>query len=480
MSDNTILNRQLARRTFIKSLAGVGLLSTLQAEQLFAQTRAPVRVLFVLLQHGWGGGGGALGSISGSEFDFQLPDYWRPFDAIKQYCVFVDGLRGTFWGNAHDVSYSDILTAAVPIRAANEPSLGGPFPLPVAPSIDFLLEEYHRMPALRLSARYASWGAAHHPLSFNRRLENLGYYRTAYDAYHSVFASASAPEQTDTSVDPVVAELFPYLSQDAQRIVQNIQTGDATQRNKLLGYLDAVAAVQQKAEARAPVGAGSATLRNIPTRDQPLGQEIDQCLDMVRVAFSNDTHRVAVLGMGEQNNAFNWTDEAGMRHVGHSSYTGDFHHDVAHYNEGKPRDAELAYIGWTQYYAQKIANFALQLQNTVDVDGKPMLDNTVIVLSGEVGNGTHDRRHKPHVVIGGGGGAIQTGRWYQTPRIDARNIGSRDASGTYHSIASTTSWLGGQHSHFSHADLFTRIANLAGLNIPSVGIDSMNVGPLEI
>lgn len=480
MPDTTFPNRQLARRSFIKSLAGLGLLSTLQAEQLFAQTRAPVRVLFVPLQHGWGGGGGSLGSISGSEFEFQLPDYWRPFDAIKQHCVFVDGLRGTFWGNAHDASYSDILTAAVPVNAANEPSLGGPFPMPVAPSIDFLLEEYYRMPALRLSARYSSWGAAYHPLSFNRRQENLGYYRTAYEAYNSVFTSTSAPEQIDTSVDPVVAELFPYLSQDTQRIIQTIRTGDETQRNKLLGYLDAVTAVQQKAEARASGGAATAMLRNVPARVQSLGQEIDHCLDMVRVAFSNDTHRVAVVGMGEQNNAFTWTNEAGVNHVGHSSYTGDFHHDVAHYNEGKPRDAELAYIGWTQYYAQKIANFALDLHNTVDTDGKPLLDNTVIVLTGEVGNGTHDRRHKPHIVIGGGGGAIRTGRWYQTPRADARDIGSRDAGGTYRSIASTTSWLGGQHSHFSHADLFTRIANLAGLNIPSVGIDSMNVGPLDI
>jgi hypothetical protein len=181
-----------------------------------------------------------------------------------------------------------------------------------------------------------------------------------------------------------------------------------------------------------------------------------------------------------------WTDTAGNPHTGISGYTGDFHQDIAHYNEGKPADAKRAYVGWTQYNAQKVVNFVKDLQNTIDIDGRRLIDNTIIVLTGEVGNGTHDRDFKPHVVIRGGGvisgstNAIRTGRWYKTPLISTSSVGSRDSSGVYKSIKQTTSWANNQCAQFSHADLFTRVAQLTGLNISNVGIDRMNLSPLSI
>ncbi|MET0355455.1 MAG: DUF1552 domain-containing protein [Cellvibrio sp.] len=484
MTKNILINKQLARRDFMKGLAGLGLLSALQVEKAFAQTRAPVRVCFIPLAHGWGSGNQAIDNFSGSEFDFELPEFWSPFEAIKADCVFVDGLRGTFWGNAHDVSYSDILTSAVPIDAPNESALGGPFPKPIAPSIDFLLEKHYNMPALRLSARYTSWGASYHPLSFNDRLDSLAYYTRSYDAYRSVFSGGTSGGG-NTQTDPVVAELFPYLTTETNQIIQNINATNTNERNKLYSYLEAVNAVGKKVGTQ-PVTSGTATLKRIPTQSQNIGLEMESMLDMVRVAFTNDTHRVAVVGLGEQTDEFAWTDTAGKAHNGISGYTGDFHHDIAHYNEGKPADARRAYVGWTQYNAQKVVNFVKDLQNTIDIDGRRLIDNTIIVLTGEVGNGTHDRDLKPHVVIGGGGrisggtNAIRTGRWYKTPLISTSSVGSRDSSGAYKSIKQTTSWANSQCAQFSHADLFTRIAQLSGLNISSVGIDRMNLSPLSI
>jgi|GEM_PF-1482242 len=475
-------NLNLARRDFIKGLTSAGLLSSLSATKLFAQTNAPLRVLFVPLHHGWGSGRDSLEQITGSEFDFQLPGYWAPFEAIKEECVFVDGLRGTFWGNAHDVSYSDILTAAVPIDANNSNTgLGGPFPLPIGPSIDHHLATVSGRDALRFCARYSSWGAPFHPLSFNDRIERLPYHTSAYDAYNSIFAGMSNGGGNNgstppvSSADPVLQNLFSHLSSETNSIVNNVPESE---RSKLLGYIDAVGALESQLVGQIPTPAGTAELNGIPNRNQSIGQDIDSYLDMVRVAFTNDTHRVAVVGFGDGNNEFPWTNSAGQQMTGHSGYTGDFHHDIAHYNM-KPRDAQLAYIGWTAYYAQKITNFVQALQQTIDIDGNRLIDNTVIVLTGEVGNGNHDRRHKPHIVIGGGS-RINRGRWYRTPRADASTIGSARPDGSYSNIVNATGWLGGEHSRFSHADLFVRIANLAGSNISSFGIDYLNEQPLAI
>ena len=74
----------VSRRELIKGLGAIGVLSSLSAERLLAQTSiAPVRVLLVALQHGWGISGSSNRFMSGSESDFNFPTGLEPFEAIK-------------------------------------------------------------------------------------------------------------------------------------------------------------------------------------------------------------------------------------------------------------------------------------------------------------------------------------------------------------------------------------------------------------
>lgn len=497
MKGDNMNNMYLARRSFIKGLASIGLLSAVQVEKIFAQTTAPLRVLFIPLQHGWGTGIDTVanGNITGSEFDFTLPHFWQPFNAIREDCVFIDGLRGTFWGNAHDVSYSEILTSAVPINASDSNTgLGGPFPRPIGPSIDYVLsEEHYNRDALRFSARFASWGASHHPLSFNNSLSNLSYRTSARSAYTGIFEGMQNGDDQPPAVDPGLVAIFPHLSQETQKIISNIGDVTQTERNKLLSYLDAVRSLESQLVGQVPTPAGTATLKRIPQSGDNLATDITSYFDMVRVAFTNDTHRVAVLGIGEETTQYTWTNSENRTITGRGTnqdydpgcsgdncdrQISDFHQTVCHYN-GKGANSAASYIGWTRWNAQQVVNFVQELRDTIDVDGNRLIDNTVIVLTGEVGNGSHDNRHKPHIVIGGGN-RFTHGRWLRTPRADARDIGSRDASGQYQSIQQATSWLGGQHSKPSQADLYVKIAQMAGMNISSFGIDSLNSGELDL
>lgn len=479
MSSNKLKNVHRARRDFLKGLAAAGVLPAIQVEQAFAQTQSPLRVLFVAVQHGWGSGGGAVdnGNIIGSETDFELPEFWQPFNAIKDECIFVDGLRGTFWGNAHDVSYTDILTAAVPLNAPTPSSLGTHFPEPTGPSIDYLLEQHYKQgEALRFSAKYTSWGAAYHPMSFDNRLQRLAYRTSAHNAYSSIFENMPTGGNTAAAprVNPALAEMFPHLSRETQEIISRVKPSE---QEKLLNYLNAIGGLENRMIGQVPTGAATAELKRIPQSGDRLGTEIDSYLDMIRVAFTNDSHRVAVLGIGEEREQFTWKDSNGKTITGQSQFK-SFHEDIAHY-KGKGEDNSRAYIGWTTANAQKIVNFVQDLKKTIDIDGKPLIDNTMIVLTGEVGNGHHDRRHKPHIIIGGGD-RVNRGRWYKVPRAPADVLGSRDRDGKFRTIRETTSYLSGDHSAMSHADLFVKIGKLAGMNINTFGIDRMNTAPLEL
>jgi hypothetical protein len=470
---NTIINKYLARREFIKGLAGVGLLSSVQMEQLFAQTvTAPLRFCFIPLQHGWGTGVQQLDGIKGAdEYNFSLPVFWKPFEAIRSECLFIDGLRGTFWGNAHDDSYADILTAAAPVDGRGTT---------VGPSIDFLLEQKSGKPALRSCVGY------NYNVSFNDRFEPLPHYATASECYDALFKNLSSGSPPVTNVDPVVKELFPYLSAEANQVLQTINTSNTAARNRLLSYLDAVTAVNTRVNPPQTTVAGTAKVVKLPPQKWTIKGHMGSNLDMVRVAFTNDTHRVAVVGMGEEAEEFTWTDSQGQPRTGVKGLSGNghvesFHQNVAHYSSNASPDSGLAYIGWTQYCAQIITDFVKDLQNTTDVDGKRLIDNTIIVLSGEVGNGSHDEYQKPHVVIGGGNRIKRQGqgRWYRTPTVTTKDVGSRTVDGSYMRIYDMWAQTGAVAQR-SHADLFVKLGQLAGLNVTSFGIDKMNMGALDI
>ncbi|MFT5085630.1 MAG: hypothetical protein ACI9Y1_003691, partial [Lentisphaeria bacterium] len=331
--------------------------------------------------------------------------------------------------------------------------------------------------ALRFSANYSSFGASHHPLSFNdERFDNLPYYRSAIDAYNALFTNLSDGSGGEpVREDLVLTELFTHLASETEAKYNGIPVGE---QNKLLGYLDSVGALENRLIL--PSSGGDAVVDNIPTAGQDFEEEISSYLDMIRVAFTNDSHRVAVLGLGDNADEFTWTDASDPNTVhtgiGNIPNFQSFHHTIAHFEPGANTNETHAYKGWVEYYAQRIADFALELDGISCDDGTTLLDNTVIVLTGEVGHGFHDRTSKPHIIIGGGNHGLAQGKWFETAMFDASNFKTRDYSGNL----ITYSTFGKKVSEWSHADLFVTLAGMAGLSIPTFGIEEMNNGALPI
>ncbi len=471
---------KLPRRSLLAGLGAGAALGSLFVDSEVARgqaSAAPVRLLLIPLTHGWGRDR-QINTFSGTETQFTIPQPLTGFEAIKNQCVFVDGLRGTLWGNAHDVSYSDLFTASVPWDEGGSAQLGEHFPEPMGPSIDWHIGNVVKKNVLRVTAGYGSWGKPYNPICFNQSAQQQAFYTTAIQAFDAIInpLSQSATPDVNRGRDAVRKGVFSHVGKDMDRLLKRLS---GTEKLKLEGHVAALNDLHQRLSAApSPGGLTPADLPQRPLDKQAFEKEIDDYLEMIRVVFLADTHRVAVFGLGEGSKDYSWTDSAGKPQIGNIWNVEGFHHDVAHH--ASP-DARLAYEGWAAWYVKKIVSFVQKLEQTPDIDGRMLIDNTIIVLTGEVETGQHDTRCKLHTVIGGGGG-IRRGRWLKLPDVEPRSrggvfIGGKDRAGTQ--IESGLNYgdpLGRHH----HADLLVTLARLCGAPLDSFGTDVYNYQPIQL
>ncbi len=476
------------RRSFIKGLgASAGIAGAFFGSQVaMGQTQeAPLRIMFIPLQHGWGLNESFERSITGTEYDFTLPPQLQPFEAIKDQLVLIDGVRGTLWGNAHDVSYTDILTAATPWgEDGRDDDLPGPFPIPEGPSLDWVISQHTGKPVLRLSARYRSWVSTPHPLCFDDQKRALSIFGNPRDAYDSIIGPIrdNLADPPSPGREAMRRNLFQYLGKDTERLRQKV-TG--TERDRLDDYLTSFNSLSERLEEQSGTIITEADLPDRPMQSPEFEASIDNYFDMVRLSFKFDTHRVAVLGFGQGIDDWTWRDRNGSIQMG-NPWNEDFHQAVAHYEK---RDAEAgdndrrrnSFDGWVNWYAQKVTQFVQSLASTPDIDGRSLLDNTLIMLTGEVGTGTHDTRNKLHTLIGGGD-RLPRGRWIQVPRVNPRMrdgvfIGGNARNGEV--IESGLNY-GRDISVMHTADVLLAIAKLVGVQIDSFGLEANNRSPIKL
>lgn len=431
------------RRSIIKSLAAAGALTAMRAEELLAQTQtAPVNVLFVALAHGWGVAGGSNQQIApdASQFGWAFPAGLSPFNRVRQHCTVVDGLMTMFHGgNAHDLSYADMLTCGVPMGVESS-AYDSHMPMSTTPSIDWLLQQRAGKQAFRFSAGYYSWGVPYHPLSFSSNATLQPFYTSAAAAKASLFSGAQA-----STVDQRIAQgVFGLVK--APTFAGALS---ATEQAKITQYVAGMTAAEQKFAAAvtsvnltAPAVAGQSSMTDIAAY-----------LEMIRAGFASGKTDTAVLGIGDVHNI------------------DKFHETHAHFNTA-------TYWQTRNDFAEKIAAFVESLAETPSGDGS-LLDNTIIVLTGEVGDGTHTLFKKGHILFGGA--RINPGRWVQPALVPSSGWAAMTRENVNGGMSATINpgFFGpglDKVSSRTNADLLREVGNLAGLNLTQFGLASQNKG----
>ena len=176
--------------------------------------------------------------------------------------------------------------------------------------------------------------------------------------------------------------------------------------------------------------------------------EFETMATLIAAAFSCDATRVITLSLGDPfSKDFGWG----------GYLSGDVHFDFAH-RIYQDEQAMLAMIDCDVYTAGLVAQLLDLLAATPDVDGRSLLDNTLVVWGNELGDGWHGyRRYCP--VLFGGDWALKTGRYVHLAE-----------GGTPVDMATPEGML---PSNIPHQHLLISIARAMGADVDHVGLPAL-------
>jgi hypothetical protein len=171
-----------------------------------------------------------------------------------------------------------------------------------------------------------------------------------------------------------------------------------TDRLKLDEYLTAVREVETRV---AMIGSGP--ICSVPGRPEgglAAEAKIDVMADLQVLALQCDQTRIITFMM----------DNAGSgRNYGFLPGVSGGHHDLSHHGGNEGSRAMLAVID--HWEMQRLARMLDRMDEVIEADGSTLLDNVVLLYSGEISDGDrHNHNDMPVLLAGGAGGAWETDR----------------------------------------------------------------------
>jgi len=212
--------------------------------------------------------------------------------------------------------------------------------------------------------------------------------------------------------------ILDFVLDDARSVNAKL---DGRDKQKLDQYLTSVREIETRID-------NSTRLKvNNPDIDAPAGipdsyeEHVALMFDMLALAFQTDSTRVATLLISREGSNRSFAD------IGIASG----HHDLSHHKNTPEIIEKVKLID--RWYMTRFARFLEKMQNTEDVDGKSLLDHSMILYgSGNADGNRHTHEDLPIVLAGGGSGAMKPGRYVKTAGVPITNLflSMADAMGT--------------------------------------------------
>ncbi|HXD86417.1 MAG TPA: DUF1552 domain-containing protein, partial [Urbifossiella sp.] len=127
--------------------------------------------------------------------------------------------------------------------------------------------------------------------------------------------------------------------------------------------------------------------------------------DLMVIAFQTDITRVATLPLSNDgsNRAYKFIDVP------------EGHHDLSHHGSDPVKLKKIAKIN--TFYMEQFAYLVSKLKAAKEADGSTLLDNIMLVYGSGLGDGNrHNHDDLPILLVGKGGGTIQSGRHLDFPK----------------------------------------------------------------
>jgi hypothetical protein len=200
-----------------------------------------------------------------------------------------------------------------------------------------------------------------------------------------------------------------FVMQDASAMERRLNSRD---QDKLDQYLTGVRELEariQKAEQFGDVKDPMVpTPAGIPA---DYAQHIQLMYDIMVLAFQTDSTRVATMLLAHDGSNRSFAD------IG----IPEGHHDLSHHQGNLEKIEKITEIDL--FYVQQFGKFLDKLSATRDVDGKSLLDNSMIVYGGGNADGNrHTHVNLPILLAGAGGGTVTPGRFVKQGGKPATNL----------------------------------------------------------
>src|SRR5437867_9848038 len=392
-------SHKLSRRTFLRGVGVTMALPWMESLTVWGDTptvakpasEAPVRLAVLFSGNGfhskewWAKGEGK---------QMELGKVLAPLTDFREMMLFIRGLYNeeAQKGNIHSSQTGNLLSGA-PLASGGEIRSGT--------SIDQLLAQSYgrstKVPSLVLGCEksnpsvhknYSMLYSSHISWTSPTTPTPLELYPAL--AFDRLFKDEV--ERGDKSVlDAVLAD-----ANDFRRVVST-----ADQR-KLDEYLDAVREVEQRIEQSGKKGelqGWRPTLAkpNIPRPADGIPQDIAEHMrlmcDILVLGFQTDTTRITTLKLNNDHSSLRFPN-LGVDYM--------IHHLLSHSDTAD-------WLKVNKFFLEQIAYIARKM-DAIQEGGRTALDNTMLLFLSSMLTGSHDATQLPVLLVGRGGGRIQTGR----------------------------------------------------------------------
>ncbi|MCB1079065.1 MAG: DUF1552 domain-containing protein, partial [Verrucomicrobiae bacterium] len=362
-------------------------------------SEAPVRLAVIFSGNGfhsrewWARGEGKA---------MELGRVLAPLNDYRDRLLFVKGLyhEEARKGNIHSSQTGNLLSGA-PIASGGEIRSGTSF--------DQLVAQTHgrstKVPSLVLACEksnpsvhknYSMLYSSHISWSSPTTPTPLEIYPAL--AFDRLFKDAAGP--ADRSVLDAILD-------DAKDLRRSISSSD---QQKLDEYLNSVREVELRIETAGKRGElqGWRPTLSEPNIKRPadgipqdIGEHMRLMCDLVALGFQTDTTRITTLKLNNDHSALRFPNLTSVQQPGNGiDYM--IHHLLSH------ADTE-DWLTVNQFFIKQLAYIADKL-DAIQEGERTALDNTLLMFCSSMLTGSHDATQLPVVIVGRGGGKLETGR----------------------------------------------------------------------
>lgn len=230
-------------------------------------------------------------------------------------------------------------------------------------------------------------------------------------AFERLFGTGAPGERAESIArkSETQKSVLDFVLADARSLENQLGVHD---RHKLDEYLTGIRAVERRIND--PEALDRIPDPNIPTPDgapEEIGARWDLMYDIMALAFQSDQTRIATLLLANDGSNIPYPQldiQEGHHWLTHNLRVEDM--------LNKTVEIEL-------YYMKHFTRFVQKLAETEDIDGRPMIDNVMLLYGAAISDGNrHTHYNLPALLVGGGAGKLNPGRYVDAGGVPMSNL----------------------------------------------------------